>query len=142
MHLEMDLEAALPQTKSGTSCPRDKATDNSVLRAIVFASKTLSSVERRYSNIEREALGILYRLKKFYHYCFPREVSIITDHKPLAAIFRMLQCCPTEYKEFFSEYTNQYRVRIIYKPGPDCSSQAWLSRKNHMENKNTEISGT
>ena len=46
------------------------------------------SAEKRYSNIEREALGILHGLKKFHHYCFARDVRIITDHKPLVAIFR------------------------------------------------------
>ena len=34
----------------------------------------------------RVALHILYELIKFYHYCFSREASIITDHKPLVAI--------------------------------------------------------
>ena len=64
------------------------ATDNSKLRPIVFAGKSLSSTEKRYSNIEREALGILHVLKKFHHYCFAREVSIITDYKPLVAVLK------------------------------------------------------
>ena len=58
------LGASLLQTRSGTSCLRDKAPDNSIVKPIVFASKSLSNVKRRYSNIEREALGILHRLKK------------------------------------------------------------------------------
>ena len=61
---------------------------NSILRPITFARKSLSRVERRYSNIEREALGILHGLKKFCHYCFVREVRLITDHKWLVAIFK------------------------------------------------------
>ena len=47
------LGAALLQTRSGTSCPRDKAPYNSILRPIAFVSKSLSSTEKRYSNIER-----------------------------------------------------------------------------------------
>ena len=84
---EVGLGAALLQTRNGTSCPRGKATGNSILRAIVFASKSLSGTEKRYSNIEREALGIVHRLEKFHQYCFVREVSIITDHKLLVEIF-------------------------------------------------------
>ena len=38
--------------------------------------------------MERGALGILHELKKFHHYFFIREVSIITDHKPLVSIFK------------------------------------------------------
>ena len=80
------LGAAVLQTRSGTSCQRDKASDHSILRPTIFARKNLLGVERRYNNIERKALGILHGLKKFHYYCFVREVSIITDHKPLVAI--------------------------------------------------------
>ena len=51
-------------------------------------SKSLSGVEKGYSNIQRDALGILYRLKKFHHYFFAIEVSIITDNKLPVAIFK------------------------------------------------------
>ena len=55
---------------------------------MAFASKSLSAAEKGYSNIEREELGILYGLETSYHYCFAREVSTVTDHKPLVAIFK------------------------------------------------------
>ena len=42
----------------------------------------------RYSNIECEVLGILHGLEKFHHYCFGREVLVITDHKPLVSMFK------------------------------------------------------
>ena len=92
LYLETDasgvgLGAALLQTGSDTCCPREKAPNKRILRPIAFGSKILSCAERRYSNIEREKLGILHGLYKFHHYCFAREVSIITDHKPLVAIF-------------------------------------------------------
>ena len=35
------LEDALLQTRSGTKCPWDEASDNSILRPIVFVSKSL-----------------------------------------------------------------------------------------------------
>ena len=44
-------------------------------------SKSISAAEKRYSNTEREALGILHDLKKFHHCYFPWEVSIITGYK-------------------------------------------------------------
>ena len=69
LYIEMDasgfgLGAALLQTGSITSCPRDEAPDNIIFKPIVFVSKRLSSTEKRYSNVERKALGILYGLKK------------------------------------------------------------------------------
>ena len=53
-----------------------------------FTSKSLMDAECRYGNIEREVLGILHGLEKFYHYCFTREVYVIANHKPLVSIFK------------------------------------------------------
>ena len=82
------LGAALQQTGSNSNCHRDTPPDNSILRSFAFTSKSPIEAGKRYSNIEGEALGILYDLGKFHHYCFAREVSIITDHKPLVAILK------------------------------------------------------
>ena len=76
------LGAALLQTHKGTTCQKDTVSDNTILHPISFASKSLTGAEYRYSNIEREALGILHGLEKFHHYCFARKVHIITNHKP------------------------------------------------------------
>ena len=66
----------------------ETGTSNSILRLIAFGSKSLSNVEKRYSNIGREALGILHGLEKFHHHCFAKEGSIILDHKSLVAVFK------------------------------------------------------
>ena len=92
LYIEIDvsgvvLRAILLQTRSNTSCPKDEAPDNSTLRPIAFASKSLTGAEKRYSNIEKEALAIL-KSWKFHHYCLTRQASIITDHKQLIAILK------------------------------------------------------
>ena len=56
---------------------------------VAYASKTLSSAEPNYPQIEKEALSLIYRLRKFhqYHqYLYARPFTIVTDHKPLLAI--------------------------------------------------------
>ena len=72
LYLETDvsgvgLGASLLQTRSSTSWLRDTVPYNSILRPIAFASKSLSSTEKKYSNIEREVLGILHGLKIVHH---------------------------------------------------------------------------
>ena len=58
------LGAALLQTRNQkTKSPRDKAPNNSVLKTTAFMGKSLSSAEKRYSNIQGEALGILHGLQ-------------------------------------------------------------------------------
>ena len=58
-----------------------------MLSLIALVSKSLLAVERRYNTKEREAIAILHGLE-FYHYHFAREVSTVTDHKPLVAIHK------------------------------------------------------
>ena len=100
------LGSTLLQTRKGATYPRDIAPDSTILRPITFASKSLTSTEQRYSNIKRGIVYIAWAWK-FCHYCFAREVSKITVHKPLVAILKkMLQHCHKEYNVFSSGYTN------------------------------------
>ena len=55
---------------------------------VEFASKLLSEIESRYSNIEREMLAVLFGLEKFHYYAYGRPVVVESDHKPLEAIFK------------------------------------------------------
>lgn len=55
-------------------------------RPIAFSSKTLGSSERNYSQIEREALSLIFGVKKFHRYLFGRKFELVTDHKPLVMV--------------------------------------------------------
>ena len=54
-------------------------------RPIAFASRTLSSSEKNHSQLEREALSLVFG-KKFHPYLYGRKFIPITDHKPLLTI--------------------------------------------------------
>ena len=91
LYLETDasrigLRAALLQLHDNTACQKGTAPNNTILCPITFASKSLTDAEWRYSNIKCEALGIPHGLETFHHYCFSREVLVITDHKLFIAM--------------------------------------------------------
>lgn len=56
-------------------------------RPIAYASKTLTEAQRKYSQIEKEALAIVFACSKFYPYLYGRHFHILTDHKPLLSLF-------------------------------------------------------
>lgn len=58
-----------------------------VERPVAYASRTSTSDEKNYSQIERKALAIEFDVTKFSKYLYGRKIWLLTDHEDLNMIF-------------------------------------------------------
>ena len=52
-------------------------------RPVAYASRSMTDNERRYAQIEKEALAVTWACEKFRNYLLVRQFHIESDHKPL-----------------------------------------------------------
>ena len=60
--------------------------------SVAYASRSLTSAERAYAQIEKEMLAITFAGKKFHPYIYEKVTQVESDHKPLESIMTKPLC--------------------------------------------------
>ena len=98
-------------------------------RPIAYASRTLNETERRYSQIEKECIALVFGCQRFDHYLVGREtVTAYCDHKPLETILaRPINAAPKRIQRMMLRL-QRYRLNVVYKKGAQMFISDHLSR--------------
>ena len=94
-------------------------------KVIAYGSKSLTDVETRYSQTEREALAVVWACEHFDLYVRGNKFKIFTDHKALTYIWKKPR--PPLRIERWGLRLQPYCCTIVHRPGKDNTAD-YMSR--------------
>lgn len=100
-------------------------------RPIAFASKILTQAEAGYSQLEREALAIVFGIKKFHKFLYGRHFELVCDNKPLTLILGEKKAIPAMAAARLQRWAillAGYDYTMIHKKGTAIGNADYLSR--------------
>ena len=95
---------------------------------VSYASRTLSDIESRYFQIEREMLAVVWIVEHFHLYVCGAQFSVMTDHEPLIGIFRNHKQASARIQRWKLRLM-PHNCKLVYRPGRDAENPAdFMSR--------------
>ena len=96
-----------------------RAPQSEETKIIAYASRSLTDVETRYSQTEKEALAIVWGIEHFHIYLYGAPFILYTDHKPLEVIYANPCSKPPARIERWMLRLQQYDFSVVYKKGAE-----------------------
>ena len=93
---------------------------------VAYASRLLNPAERNYSTTEREALAMIYAVKKFRHYLLGNKFRFIVDHHSLSYLVN--QPLVSGRVARWIMILLEYDFEVVYVPGRRHIVADYLSR--------------
>ena len=103
----MGLAATLTQRKPGEQ----------VWQVVQYASRSLTDTEKRYSQIELEALAGNFGCKKFHLFLYGILFKMVTDHKPLESVLNKPTHKTSIRVQRIVNRMLDYDFAVEYRPG-------------------------
>ncbi len=98
-------------------------------KPVAFASRSMTETERRYAQIEKEALATTWACEKFSDFILGKRIQVETDHKPLVPLLgaKDLDRLPPRILRFRLRL-DRFDYDIKHVPGKELYTADTLSR--------------
>ena len=108
---------------------------NGERKPIAYISRSLTPTERRYSQIEREALGCVWAVERLHNYLFGINFTLLTDNKPLSSMFdpQSSKVLPPRIQRL-AWRLHQYNFHIQHVSGKDNTADSLSRLPSKCEN--------
>ena len=104
-------------------------------KIVAYISRSLSDVERRYSQTEREALAIVWAMEKLYLYLHGGKFTLITDCKPIEMILNPASKPPARIERWYLRLQD-FDFSVQYVKGNENPSDFPSRHLSHGPNVN------
>ena len=99
------------------------------MRPVAYANRSMTETERRYAQIEKEALAITWALEHWAEFLIGMRFKVETDHKPLIPLFstKLIDELPVRIQRFRMRLM-RFDFAIAHVPGKLLYTADSLSR--------------
>ena len=115
----------------GVGAVLSRVMEDGLERPIGFASRTLAPAEKKYSQLDKDGLAIIFGIKKFHQHVYGRSFQITSDHKPLLGLLGENKGVPVMASARVQRWAltlAAYEYRLVYTEGKDNGNSDALSR--------------
>ena len=108
---------------------------------VLCVSRRLSKAECNYSQTQKEALAIVWSVKRLHKFLFGFKFTIVTDHQALQHIFApdsTLSKSTSAMLQRWALTLSGYSYNIVYRPGKqvpqaDCLSRVFITNSTDID---------
>ncbi|UYV69703.1 K02A2.6-like [Cordylochernes scorpioides] len=97
-------------------------------KPLSYASASLTSPQKHYSQIEKELLALYFGCKRFHYFLYGRKFTAYTDHKPLVSLLKKNFDQMSPRLQRLSLYLLNYQFELKFIQGKSMIPADTLSR--------------